>query len=81
MKKNIIIIILVVTNLVSLVYAFAQATIANHTEQKALVQSELAKANADSAQVARDKADIYKKLAERNMEELQEAKVALANCE
>jgi uncharacterized protein YlxW (UPF0749 family) len=87
MKKNIAIIILVLTNLLSLVYAFAQATIAQRSEEEALRQREFAEAqtliaqiNADSARVTQERAQLYKKLAEKTMEDLQMAKLEIEKC-
>lgn len=87
MKKNIAIFILSIISIISIVFAFAQATIAKHAEKEALsqreiadTQSRIAQLNADSAAVANERARIAEIMASQTMVKLQEAKDALAKC-
>lgn len=87
MKKSIAIIILVITNLASLVYAFAQATIAEQAVQEslqqtefAMMQKEIAIANADSARLQAERARLAEMMASTAMEQKLEAEDKLKKC-
>ena len=84
MKKNTIIIILVITNILSLVFAFAQNTIAKLSTEEALKQRQIAEEQtmiahiiADSAMISQERAII----AEQNaVLAMKRAKEALEKC-
>ena len=91
MKKNIIIVFLVLTNLFTIIYGMVKVTqiqvIAERNKvsymnalDEAEVNSQIAKVNADSAQIAVKRAELEKRRAEVYLEELEKAKDALAKC-
>jgi shikimate kinase len=80
MKKNIIIIILVVTNLISIVFAFAQNTLVKKTFEIAEINAQRAMTYADSASMATEQAKQQRLIAEKIMEDLLNAEAKLADC-
>lgn len=80
MKKNIAIIILSITTILGFFYSFAQRTIAIHSAQLAEKQIELAMMYADSAAVARERAELQRMNADDIMRELKKAYAKLEEC-